>query len=257
MFRIPFPVTDTTLVLTPPLESLPGWAQIILGVLGLAVAAGLLIWLYSYELKLVRPLTATGLLALRAVALALLWFVIMQPVVARPTSEKLPGYVLIALDRSDSMGVTDPQRDNAEKLRLARGLGLARDLVKDGKLDDWIKQYADQGRVGFAADAQGEADRAAHNQICTRIDNLTRTQIAQNVLAGNAVVLVNEASKRHGVEVVGFSQEIGDLAIDEITSLPPSAGADGKSAYTDLRLPLLRALERSGRERGKVLGVIL
>src|SRR5207237_814574 len=177
MFRIPFPLTDTTLVLTPPLESLPGWAQIVLGAIGLAATVGLLIWLYSYELRLVRGTTATGLLALRAVALALLWFVIMQPVVSRPTSEKLPGYVLIALDRSDSMSVTDPQRDNAEKLRLARGLGLARDLVKDDKLDGWIKQYAERGSVNFAADAQGEADRAAHNQICTRVDAMTRTQI--------------------------------------------------------------------------------
>src|SRR5262245_43301042 len=158
MFRIPFPFTETTLVLTPPLESLPAWAQIGLGVLGLIATAGLLIWLYSYELRLVRPMTATGLLALRAVALALLWFVIMQPVISRPTSEKLPGYVLIGLDRSDSMGVTDPQRDNAEKLRLARGLGLARDLVKDDKLDNWIMQYAERGGVTFGADAQGEAD---------------------------------------------------------------------------------------------------
>jgi hypothetical protein len=257
MFRIPFPFTETTLVLTPPLESLPGWAQIILGVLGLAATIGLLIWLYSYELRLVRPLTATGLLALRAVALALLWFVIMQPVVSRPTTEKLPGYVLIALDRSDSMGVTDPQRDIAEKLRLARGLGLARDLVKDGKLDDWIKQYAEQGHVNFATDAAGEADRAAHNQICTRVDAMTRTEIAKNVIVGDTVVLVTEASKKHGVEVVGFSQEIGDLTPDEIASLPPSGGSEGKSAYTDLRLPLLRALEHSTSERGKVLGVIL
>jgi hypothetical protein len=257
MFRIPFPFTDTTLVLTPPLESLPGWAQILLGVLGLGVTAGLLIWLYSYELKLVRPLTATGLLALRAVALALLWFVIMQPVISRPTSEKLPGYVLIALDRSDSMGITDPQRDNGEKLRLARGLGLAKDLVKDGQLDSWIKQYAEQGRVSFSADANGEAERSAHNQICARIDAMTRTQLAQGVLTGEAVALIDEASKRHGAEVVGFSQEIGDLTKDEIASLPPSGGAEGKSAYTDLRLPLIRALEHSGSERGKVLGVIL
>ena len=79
MYRLTLPLTDISLVLTPPLESLPGWLQIILAVLGLGASGALLIWLYSYEVRLVRPLTALGLLGLRAVVLALLWLVALQP----------------------------------------------------------------------------------------------------------------------------------------------------------------------------------
>src|SRR5205814_6921230 len=98
MFRIRFPLTDTLLVLTPPLESIPGWAQLILLILGLIVSGGLLLWLYSYEARLISPLRAIGLLMLRGAVLAPLWFVCLQPVISRPTSEKIKGRVLAALD---------------------------------------------------------------------------------------------------------------------------------------------------------------
>src|SRR5947209_13279735 len=125
MYRIRFPFTDTLLVLTPPLESLPAWSQLVLAVVGLGVALALLLWLYSYEVRLVRPTTAIGLLALRGAVLALLAFLCLQPNISRPARETITGRVLVALDRSDSMAVTDPQRDNADKIRLARGLNLA------------------------------------------------------------------------------------------------------------------------------------
>ena len=136
MFRIRFPFTDTLLVLTPPLESLSGWAQLALIALGVLISGGLLLWLYSYEARLINPLRAIGLLLLRGAVLALLWFVCLQPVVSMPTSEKLQGRVLVALDRSDSIGVADPQRDNAEKLQLARGLNLVGDICRDDQIDD-------------------------------------------------------------------------------------------------------------------------
>ncbi len=257
MYRFTLPFTDVSLVLTPPLESLPAWLQLILAAIGFATTAGLLLWLYSYEVRLVRPATAIGLLGLRALVLALLWLVVLQPVVSRPSSEKLTGRVLVALDRSDSMSIADPQRDNVDKVKLARGLGLASDICKDEQLDTWLKQYADRGAPIFSANPSGETERALHNQVVGRIDSLTRLQLAQKILVGDKTRLIPELSRRHGLEIVGFSQEIGDLTPEEVTALTSSTGADAKSAFTDLRLPLLRALERSGPDRGKVLGIVL
>ena len=257
MYRLTLPLTDISLVLTPPFESMPGWLQIILAIIGLGFSGALLIWLYSYEVRLVRPLTALGLLGLRALVLALLWFVALQPVLSRPASEKLAGRVLIAIDRSDSMSIADPQRENVNKLKLARGLGLASDICKDEQLDEWIKQYSERGNVLFAPSPTGETERALHNQVISRIDPLTRLQLVQKVLIGEKAQLIPELGKRHGLEIVGFSQQIGNLSTEEVATLSAATGAEAGSAFTDLRLPLLRALERSGPDHGKVLGIVL
>src|SRR6185295_10216697 len=105
MLRIPFPFIDWALVLTPPFESMPVWLQFVLAFFGLGLSAALLIWLYSYEMQLIHRAKALGLLALRALALLLLWFICLQPVISRPASERISGRVIIALDRSDSMSV--------------------------------------------------------------------------------------------------------------------------------------------------------
>lgn len=258
MYRFTLPLTDVRFIFTPPFETLPGWAQVLLMLAAFMLTGGLLIWLYSYEVKLVRPLAAVGLLALRCAVVALLFFVCMQPVISRGASEKLAGRGVVAIDRSDSMNVTDPQRDAEEKLRLARGLGLAADICSDKEMDDWLEQYKEHKRVNFPASPDGESARNRHNQACARVDALTRLQTAHQVLAGNRVRLLGELERRHRVEVLGFSQEIGELTAPEIAALgnPPDTSRAGR-AFTDIRLPLSQALERSGPDRGKVLGIIL
>ena len=258
MYRFTLPLTDVRLIFTPPLESMPGWLQVLLMLFALALTGGLLIWLYSYEIKLVRPITAMGLLAMRSAVVVLLFFVCMQPVVSRGATEKLAGRVVVAVDRSDSMNVSDPQRDGDEKLRLARGLGLANDIVNDKQIDDWLNQYKDQKRVQFPATQAGELERNQHNQACARVDALSRLQMAHQVLARDKVGLLRELQKRHRVEVLGFTQELGELTPEEIAALgnPPDSSQAGRS-FTDIRLPLSHSLERSGPERGKVLGIIL
>jgi hypothetical protein len=256
MYRLAFPFTDSALVLTPPLESVPVWLQVLFGVAGLGATLGLLVWLYSNELKLVRLPTALSLLVLRAVALALLWFICLQPVISRPSSEKIDGRVLIALDRSDSTGIPDPQRDPIDKLRLARGLGVVRDIVSDEQLDRWINDLSEHGKVDPSS-SNDQTEFSRYEQVCARIDSMTRLQVGQQVLVGPSVNLIKELSSRHGVEVVGFSQEVGELSAEEIAALPPTLSDPAKAAFTDLRLPLMRALDRSGAEHGKVLGVVL
>src|SRR5207245_1748217 len=101
----------------------------------LGLAPVLVFWLYRYELRLVRPWAARALLTLRlAVLLFLLFVVCFQPIVARSVTEELAGRVLIAVDRSASMDVADPQRPALEKLRLARALKLAGDICADSQI---------------------------------------------------------------------------------------------------------------------------
>src|SRR5688572_27215088 len=102
---------------------------------GLALILFLIATLYRYELRLIRPGAARLLLAMRVLVISLVWLLTsLKPFLDHVTTEFLPGKVVLAVDRSDSMTITDAQRTPAEKLRLARALRLARDLADDRRL---------------------------------------------------------------------------------------------------------------------------
>ncbi len=119
MFTVTLPFRDTSILLVPQFGWLsPSTQWVLISALCL-VPLFLVLWLYRYEMKLVTPRTAAGLLALRVTVLVLMLFLVcLQPVCAYSPARELRGRVLIAIDRSDSMEITDPQRPVAEKLRL-------------------------------------------------------------------------------------------------------------------------------------------
>ena len=243
----------------------------------------LMLWLYRYEMQLVPRLTALSLLCLRVVVLALLLILVcLQPIFGRTRTDSLPGYVLVAVDRSASMDVADPQRLPLEKLRLARALKLTAGLGADIPLDDWIADY-EQNREPQWVKADEVKDkperrrelekerRAAHDLLCQKVDELTRGDVAQRILGTEGVRLLPALTSKHEVELLGFNQEAWELKPDQLADLfrkpaEKKEDAEGESkqraeekatAFTDLRLPLVRALERSGTGHGKVLGIVL
>src|SRR5262245_25003641 len=130
-----------SLVVNPRFASLPRAVQLVLLGLLLAAPLVLMMWLYRYELRLVRPAVARALFALRAAVVVLLWAVLaLQPAWSRTVRESVPGQVLVAVDRSDSMRIADPQRPAAEKLGLARALGLHRGLADNAAVDRWLRE---------------------------------------------------------------------------------------------------------------------
>src|SRR5439155_12444181 len=138
MKSISLPFTDAVLLLTPPS------ALLFLGLIPLA----LVIWLYRYELRLIARAAALGLLGLRIfVLLFILALLGLQPSIARSTSEELRGRVLVAVDRSASMDIADPQRPPIDKLRLAPALKLGDDVCPDTQLTGWVKLYAETKTV--------------------------------------------------------------------------------------------------------------
>ncbi len=240
MYSIPFP-GGLGLYLTPRFGDLPElWQFGLLGLLCL-VPLVLVLLLYRYEMRLVPPVVALGLLFGRFLVIgALLFLVLLQPVLGSSTTVELPGRVLVAVDRSDSMDVSDPQRDPADKLRLARALGLANG-VPDG-------------------DATTPEQRKRIEEVSGQIDVLTRTEAARRLLAADGVGLLDALRQRHNVELLGFAQDAWDVPADKLDDLFRQLRGDAKkaaSAYTDLRLPLDLAQKRSGGDRGRVLGLVL
>ncbi len=251
MTKIPLPFTDAFLLLTPA----SGGRLTTILLLILAPAA--LVMLYRYELRLVKRSAAAFLLALRLAVLVFLLFVVgFQPIVGRSVGEELPGRVLIAVDRSASMDITDPQRPAADKLRLARALKLAEDLGGADQLTDWIHQYETEKSPAFLNDPDSHR---RYDEICRRVDALTRTQISRKLLTAEGLRLVEAIAARHRVEVQGFDQEAWDIPPERVEELFASEAvrpADKRNS-TDLRLPLLHALEQKAGGEEKLLGVVL
>src|SRR5262249_15191359 len=129
MFTIPMPWRDSSLLVAFPWSGLPPLARAVLLAVVCLAPLLLILWLYRYELRLVSGGPARALRGLRRAAFAgVLALVCPQPVYARTHTIALPGRVLRAVDCSDSMDITAPQRDPAEKLRLAKALRLSSDL---------------------------------------------------------------------------------------------------------------------------------
>jgi hypothetical protein len=274
--RLTLPYDLGDLLLTPQWPGLPPVVRFGLIAIVCIVPLALVLWLYRWELRLVSRITALGLLGLRLVVLLLLLsLVCLQPVHARDKTFGQPGRVLVVVDRSDSMDVADPQRSPADKLRLARALRVAGELATDDQLAGWIEDYEEKRAPQWLTDEEKKLDRLkrrdletrrkqARDEICARVDALTRTAVARRVLAPEGVGLLATLKDKHTVELIGFHQEAWDLRADQLDELfrVPASGSDNPAgvsatAYTDIRRPLLRALEMAGPGQSKVLGVVL
>jgi hypothetical protein len=277
MFRISLPFTDWSLLLSPRWGDMGPAGQVaLLALLGL-VPVVLVVWLYRYEMRLIRRSTAVLFLGLRLVVIALLWCVVgLQPVLARSTTEELAGHVLIVVDQSGSMNVPDPQRPRLDKLRLARALKLKVDgaTPTPAQLDAWIAHYKAKGEKSEPAwvgpeEARDDPARrrrlaserrAAHDKLCAAVDNLTRAEVARRLLAADGAGLLARFAGKHKVELAGFDRETWEIKpgqLDEALKGKATGSERVGAAFTDLRAPLLYALERSGPDQGRTLGLVL
>jgi hypothetical protein len=150
------------------------------------------------------------------------------------------------------MSINDPQRSQLEKLELAKGLKLVRDIGDDSTLDSWIKE----ARNG----PYTPSDKAKYDQVVARVDAVTRHQIAERVLDPEGANVLKAISDKHLIDVVQFTQQTGDFprewaklkpVVDELNTKP--AG----NAFTDMKQPLIRAIERGGSGEGKLLGIVV
>src|SRR5260370_23332105 len=210
-----------------------------------AVPLLLLFLLYSYELRLVRRLTATTLLGLRLGVLALvLGVVLLQPTLAPVGKEKVRPRVLLVVDRTGSMDAADPQRLPAEKLELARALRLHADLCSDLQADELIRD----ARAGREP-SEGER-RRLHETLCRRVDRMTRTETVRRLLADDGGGLLKRLRERAEVELIGFADDITEASPDhpdDLFASPAAADAAETAArrdFTDLGLALDAAARR-------------
>ncbi len=120
MFTLPIPLTSASLNFTLPLPGWSRWLRLAVVFL-LLLGFGVVLWrLYRHELLIAKKKIARVLLALRLTAMAIVFLTLgTQPTLVKSSQIPVPSRVLVALDTSDSMRITDPHRTDAEKLTLA------------------------------------------------------------------------------------------------------------------------------------------
>ncbi|CAN5316007.1 hypothetical protein BH11PLA2_BH11PLA2_00100 [soil metagenome] len=255
------PFTDATLNLSMPLSGMPSWLRT-MALVGILVAFAYVVRrLYHSELRLVSRGPARILLLLRFVLLAgLLLLLVLDPRLTRTRSEEVPARVMVAIDLSDSLRVTDPNRPPAEKLRLAMTLKLAADLAGDGDLQSWARAAESGSPMKFGSDGE----RTRYEAVIARVDATPRLEICRRLLDKDGLNLLEKLKEKHAVELLGFNPELQAISSDavklkEALTLPPPS-MDRPMTCTDLKLPLARATETAGDGESsgtKLLGVVL
>jgi hypothetical protein len=273
MYTLRLPWPDTSLLLSPPWPGLPPVVRwLLLATLALAPLA-LLAALYRYELRLVPRLTALTLFGLRFVVfLLVLALVCLQPIYAHDHRRDLPGRVLVAVDRSLSMDVRDPQRPGADKLRLARFLGLIKDRVSAELFSRWLEDYEQKRGPQLVRPDESISDPAqrlklqqerqsAHDRLFAAVDDLTRGELARRLLADDGFRLLSRVGEKHEIELVGFHRDAWEMQPEQLAELTnprdEQDAANGPAGFTDLNVPLARAREHTAAGQGKVIAVVL
>src|SRR5262245_141866 len=89
-----------------------------------AVAAGLILWLYSYERRLISRTLGWTLLTLRLAVVSLIFLALLEPMRITEIDRERTGRILVSVDVSESMDTIDKHAQPGEQLRWARALGM-------------------------------------------------------------------------------------------------------------------------------------
>lgn len=127
---------------------------------GLSVIAAVA-WLYPAQVKELGWRWRIGLPALRAAGMLALVLALLKPAILRPTTRDEQGAVVLLVDRSRSMSVTDNARSPAQLVALADGLGRLPVGRRNNASAAVVDRAADAGpRLAALERAWGEFDYA-------------------------------------------------------------------------------------------------
>lgn len=218
--EIPIPFRDDLVLILGPWLWMP---------LLLLIPLVLIVCLYNYETRLITKGTAAGLLCLRILVLLVIWGLIcFQPAFVHTRKYEVPGKVLVMMDVSESMDVSDPQRTDAEKLELALALnmteGFPSDVVNAQLIQEWAKQHREKKDIKWIKDNEHRDDQIkrgeladqreeAHDQLLKRVEKLTRLEVARRLLMDpkSANLRQQILEQDHQIEARSFSRDIEAL----------------------------------------------
>jgi hypothetical protein len=197
-----------------------GWLLILsAAALGAAVC---IVLLFNYERHLVSRRLGATLLALRLAAVLVVFVALLEPMLVWTFDREQTGRVLVAVDVSESMDTADQHASPAEKLRLARTLGMIGNEATQRRLDRWIEDYESGREPEWVESGEtGDPERAAQlartrresiEGVLDAVGRMSRKEIAHQLLTGSSQPLVERLDRLAVVELAVFA---GDSATTE------------------------------------------
>lgn len=159
----------------------------VLAMTGAAAIEGV-IALYRFELRSVTGTAGRYITALRVTAIVLLLLVISEPVIVREVVRRHERTVVVMLDRSGSMNLTDPQAGPDELMELAGLYGL---VENSGDYEPSRIEQLDQEKIPGIE----------------KLRDKTRLEIGRRILrdGGNGRSLVNQLERKYEVLRLDFA----------------------------------------------------
>ncbi len=204
------------------------WAWLLM-IIACSLAAGLLvILLYRYERKLISRSLGWTLLTLRLSVIGFVFLALLEPVQITEIDKERTGRILLAVDVSESMDTIDQQATDAEKLRLARALGMIGHAHNAERLDQWQAALdAGQEPVWATAeefpDPQRRARQAAarkqnlYETVFPELDKLSRREIVSRLLKNHPESLVEQLDQLGQLETTLFAGEVESVLPEDLS----------------------------------------
>jgi hypothetical protein len=234
-------------------------------VLIVVVAASVLIFmLMRYERRLVPKKVGYTLLILRVVVLAVLFFMLLEPVWRWSLERDNNARILVAVDLSESMSTADIHALKGEKLRWARAVGMIGNEKTNARIDRWIEDYQsnreprwvdpDETRDPEKRQALARTRKENVEGVLKEIDGLTRKEIALRLLTKGTSPLLKRLKEVGKVDLLlfaGKAESTDEAALEKAAAKPPvSLQADA----SDISAALTTA---TGGDDSTLMGVVL
>lgn len=212
------------------------------------VAAGLIVWLYRYERRLISPSLGWMLLGLRLAAVALICLALLEPVWISEINRERVGRILLAVDVSDSMDTVDVHAGRGEMLRWARALGMIGNSEIDARLDRW-QTALDEGREPEWVEPDETADPVRRRQLAdarrenldevlSRLSQLSRREITRRLLTSGSEPFIQQLAALGLLEVSLFAGQSTAIDPQELSERLSGEAPALLTEATDLAQPV-------------------
>lgn len=240
-----------------------GWLLFLLLAVALAIAC--IVLLYRYERRLISRPLGFLLLSLRLLAVLIVFAVLLEPVLTWSIDREKTGRVVAAVDVSQSMETADRHAGPAEKLRLARALGMYGNEAIRERVDRWIEAY-ENGREPEWVAASEIHDPARRAQVAAErrstvegvfreIERLPRKEIARQLLTAGDVPLADRIDRLALLELSVFAGAAAQADRATLPGLVATPPATLRADASDLTTTLSASL--AGNDGAPLAGIVL
>lgn len=221
-----------------------------------ACAMGLILWLYSYERRLISRTLGWTLLTLRLAVVGLVFLALLEPVRITEIDRERTGRILVSVDVSESMDTIDKQALPGEQLRWARALGMIGNADINDRLDRWQAAY-DAGQEPEWVDANETGDPERRRQLAAarrenldgvfeQLSQLSRKEIARRLLTGGSQPALQQLAELGLLEVSLFAGQSESVPPSDLANRLAQPSVKLLPEETDLAQPVSPLVSGAG-----------